>query len=303
MIDFKEKIKKFTSEPGRVFGLIYPYILVVIIGIGFIYLSNLDNIARQNVTPIPPDTTQVTDLPVVEPRTIPPVNIIEVSKSTPELLAQGKENYTTICASCHGEQGLGDGPAGISLNPLPRNFTNKDGWKNGPKLSQIYQTLEAGIPGSGMISYNYLPPVDRIALAHYIRDTFVPDPPVNSEGELMALDQTYSLSQGKEIPAQIPVQKAVDIIVKESSTSIQDISQKLSKIYSNRNVAQIFGKITSNEIKALTTLNSNKSWKQDYQRFINSIVYNVNRNGFINNIFKLSSNDWDLLYSYMNGLF
>ncbi len=303
MIDFKSEIEKFKSEPGRVFGLIYPYLLVVIVGIGFIYLSNLDNIARQNVTPVPPDTTKVTDLPVIEPRIIPPINILEVSKTTPELLAKGKENFTTICASCHGEEGKGNGTAGVSLNPLPRNFISKEGWKNGPKLSQIYQTLEEGIPGSGMISYNYLPPLDRIALAHYIRDTFVPDPPVNSESELLALDQTYSLSQGKEIPAQIPVQKAMDLIVKESSTSIQDISQKLNQINSNSNFAQMFSSITSNEIKALTTLDSDKSWKQDYQRFINSIVYNVNRNGFNNNIFKLSSNDWDLLYSYMNGLF
>lgn len=34
-------------------------------------------------------------------------------------LERGKTLYTTNCASCHGEGGLGDGPAGSALNPPP----------------------------------------------------------------------------------------------------------------------------------------------------------------------------------------
>ena len=37
-------------------------------------------------------------------------------------LADGKTNFETLCASCHGPQGAGDGPAGAALNPPPRNF-------------------------------------------------------------------------------------------------------------------------------------------------------------------------------------
>jgi len=33
--------------------------------------------------------------------------------------AAGKEVYTTNCASCHGDSGKGDGPAGASLDPKP----------------------------------------------------------------------------------------------------------------------------------------------------------------------------------------
>ena len=36
--------------------------------------------------------------------------------------ADGKTNFETLCASCHGPQGAGDGPAGAALNPAPRNF-------------------------------------------------------------------------------------------------------------------------------------------------------------------------------------
>lgn len=304
MNDLKNKINEFKSEPGRVFGLIYPYVLIVMVAVGLYYISNLNQIARQNVNPALPDTTKQKDLKVVESRTIPPINILEISKPTDELISKGKETFTTICASCHGEDGRGDGPASTALNPKPRDFTSKENWKNGPKLSQIYRTLEEGISVSGMISYNYLAPVERVAVAHYVRQTFVPDPPIDTENELLALDQTYSLSQGKEIPAQIPVQSAIDIMVNENKTTVGDIAQKVSKInISSEKGAQLFKLVAQNQFKAVSTLSSTTDWKQDYQKFVHSLIYNVNENGFNNNLFELSSNDWDLFYNYMNGLF
>ncbi len=39
-------------------------------------------------------------------------------------LAGGKKTYQTFCFTCHGAKGKGDGPAGASLKPKPRNFTD-----------------------------------------------------------------------------------------------------------------------------------------------------------------------------------
>lgn len=36
-----------------------------------------------------------------------------------ESASRGEEIYTIQCASCHGDDGLGDGLAGASLDPLP----------------------------------------------------------------------------------------------------------------------------------------------------------------------------------------
>ena len=38
--------------------------------------------------------------------------------------AAGKVVYTANCASCHGDSGKGDGPAGASLNPKPADLTD-----------------------------------------------------------------------------------------------------------------------------------------------------------------------------------
>jgi mono/diheme cytochrome c family protein len=34
----------------------------------------------------------------------------------------GADVYKTNCASCHGDTGLGDGPAGAALDPAPKNL-------------------------------------------------------------------------------------------------------------------------------------------------------------------------------------
>jgi mono/diheme cytochrome c family protein len=36
----------------------------------------------------------------------------------------GKQIFTTICITCHGPAGKGDGPAAIALNPPPKDLTD-----------------------------------------------------------------------------------------------------------------------------------------------------------------------------------
>ena len=38
--------------------------------------------------------------------------------------AKGEAHYKTLCISCHGEKGDGNGPAGAAMNPKPGNFTD-----------------------------------------------------------------------------------------------------------------------------------------------------------------------------------
>ncbi len=84
MADNQNKMNKIFSDikanPSKLFGLLYPYMLLIGLAIGIIYISNINNISRQNVPPKLQDTTEVKDLPVVEPKTIPPIDIMALSK-------------------------------------------------------------------------------------------------------------------------------------------------------------------------------------------------------------------------------
>jgi hypothetical protein len=88
--------------------------------------------------------------------------------SSPEMIAFGKEKYKMNCAVCHGDGGRGDGPAGASLNPKPRDFVEGK-WKKSGSAKDIFITIRDGLPGTMMAPFKHLPVVDRWAITHFVR--------------------------------------------------------------------------------------------------------------------------------------
>ena len=299
--DFINKVKE---NPGTLFGFLYPYILTIIVIIGLYYVAKVGNIAINKTSAFIPDTTVIVDLPIVQARTVPPVDIIKMKDPTDELLQKGKELYTTNCASCHNETGAGGGPAAVGMNPAPRNFTSADGWKNGRTLSAIYTTLEEGIEGSSMISYNFLTPQDRISLAHYIRKEFMQEPPVDSNDDLSALNSLYNLSAGMEVPAQIPVSVAMEIISSENIQKANNLNDAMSLIAADKTEypVKLFEDVIDNEKLALSSLINSNNWKASDQTFLEFVTLNLNQNGFNSKVFDLSDGDRNLLFSYLRQI-
>jgi mono/diheme cytochrome c family protein len=155
-----------------------------------------------------------TDYPAMAREVIPPIDPATVMTPNPALLTRGKNLFAQTCATCHGPEGKGDGPGGLGLNPKPRNFTAGTGWKNGTRLEDIYKTLDEGIKGSSMVSYNYLTKKDRMALAHVVQSLGAFDHGANDPKAIAALEKLFA-SAGEVIPNRIPVARAVDALCRE----------------------------------------------------------------------------------------
>lgn len=302
----KEKREEIRNDPGKIFGLVYPYILIIGLGIGLFYVNKMNFIGIQEIPAALPDTTVApAELTLQESKSVPAADITKLSQPNDSLVQIGKKIFGTTCIACHGTDGRGDGPVSAGLNPAPRNFTNKEGWINGPKLTSIYQTLQEGIKGSAMVAYQQFSPAEKFALAHYIRTAFVPDPPPATSEDLAMLDQLYNLSRKLYIPAQIPVVDAEKLIIEENQKKVNEIKGLMGRIGNDKNTpaADLFNEITSNRERALTILLNSDDWKNNEQDFINIIVNNVNQDGFNGRVFNLTDSEWNELYNYLKSIF
>lgn len=275
----KEKVEEIKNSPGTIFGLVFPYFLVIGLIIGLYFVSNLEFISRQKVQQVLLDTVKVQDLTTQESRLIPPVDLNQIKTASAELLAEGENLYKINCASCHGETGTGGGPASVGMNPAPRNFTSKDGWKNGTKLSGIYTTLKEGITGSAMISYDFLKPQEKFSVAHYIRKNFIPEPDNDTDDDLKSLDALYNLSAGTFVPAQIPVSAAEQIKLSEFNKENQVYAQIFNKFIENPNKGNVESYLL-NKKAALMLLIKDSNWKQSPSNLKNLAVKNLENNIF-----------------------
>jgi mono/diheme cytochrome c family protein len=63
--------------------------------------------------------------------------------------AAGQQIYATNCATCHGDRGLGDGPAAPALNPRPTNLAQGP-YRHGGTFDEWVAVVKNGIPGTAM---------------------------------------------------------------------------------------------------------------------------------------------------------
>jgi mono/diheme cytochrome c family protein len=311
MIGEKDDINLEVVEKKKIilgfYGMFYVIILVLIAALGWFYLNNIEAFTREKVTPLAKlkDTTKaIEDVAMLKGSISAPVDIFKESISTPEKIAKGKTLFETNCSSCHGVEGKGDGVAGKTLNPPPRNFHELTGWTNGPTFSKIFKTLQEGIIARGMASYNSLPAEDRIAMIHYIR-TFRNDFPAIEQNELKELDKTYSLSSGVKQPSQIPVKLAEEKILIEDSVSLNKIKNMVDKIDSDKTSkgAEKFKNISYDINRSLSAFASSKRWNENETQFVKFVTTDPKSKGFKPAVISLSSEDWSMLFGYVKSLF
>lgn len=87
-------------------------------------------------------------------------------KKLPDL-QRGAKLYQEQCASCHGNEGRGDGPLATTLDPAPIAFTDRERARE-RSLFSLHQSITRGVEGTSMASFAALSEDDRWALAFYI---------------------------------------------------------------------------------------------------------------------------------------
>ncbi|MGD8859525.1 MAG: c-type cytochrome [Myxococcales bacterium] len=76
----------------------------------------------------------------------------EAAKEAAEQVAaqdfDAKQTFNTVCATCHGTSGHGDGPAGKALDPKPASFAEPEFWETRDR-DHIIKVVKNGGPSVG----------------------------------------------------------------------------------------------------------------------------------------------------------
>lgn len=172
-----------------------------------------------------------------------------------ESLERGSELYTVNCVSCHGDGGMGDGPAGSALDPAPSPIAHSSQMMADDYL--FWRISEGGVPfGTSMPAWAVIDEQSRWDLINYMRalgDGTVQ--PVSGMGGA-AYDPEIQAAQQAEILA-----KAVerDVITKEEAevfTTVHDAVEQYR--IAHPEVMQSSGNATEREAKILAALMEEK---------------------------------------------
>jgi high-affinity iron transporter len=68
-------------------------------------------------------------------------------------LAAGRRLYTKNCASCHGDDGMGNGPAARGMNPVPPALGSAE-LMHDVSPARMYRVVTVGIAGTPMVSWS-----------------------------------------------------------------------------------------------------------------------------------------------------
>lgn len=300
--DFRDLLRK----PHKLFGYSYIFFVLILSVLGISYVQNLTSIGKNSVPPmvVIDSSSFVKDIPFQTARSLPPIDVMKVATPTPELVDKGKELFRTNCASCHGDDGQGDGPTAGTLTPKPRNFHLLGEWKNGSKVSQIFKTLQEGIPGTAMAAFDYLPPLERFALIHFVRSLSAGHP-TDLQAELLGLETTYQLSKGSNSSGQIPVKKAARIIEAETAPEVATVAGMVGGLERQAKSAglQVFEQVARDRKRIFTGLLFNgSSAVQSVDQLVKIVTAEPTQLGFRAGVVRLSASEWTALHQFLNEL-
>jgi cytochrome c oxidase cbb3-type subunit III len=88
--------------------------------------------------------------------------------SSDPLLLEGRSIYMARCATCHGQEGRGDGATAGSLSGPPVGNLTDGKWKHGGKPREVMAVISKGVDGTRMTGWGQVldPPQLRAVTAY-----------------------------------------------------------------------------------------------------------------------------------------
>ncbi len=125
----------------------------------------------------------------------------------------GRQEYSIQCVSCHGAEGLGDGPAGAAVGA--RNFhDDPDEWVNGTSALALFNSLQAGV-GNNMPSYAHLPDETVWNLVYYMQAELIPEENIEELTDAQ-IDEACRALSAPPRPPSIPIEKAMEFLAMDA---------------------------------------------------------------------------------------
>lgn len=120
---------------------------------------------------------------------------IEIAPQDYPLISEGQRIFAQNCASCHGNSGMGDGPAGQALSPKPANFHESER-QSASSPFQYFNTIRLGVPGTAMPSFPSLSDKEIWSLAFFVK-SLGHQKPEGKLSEVLSLAQVSSLKDAE----------------------------------------------------------------------------------------------------------
>ncbi|MBX3706717.1 MAG: cytochrome c/FTR1 family iron permease [Pseudomonadales bacterium] len=117
---------------------------------------------------------------------------LALTPARPPQIAVGRALYATHCATCHGDEGRGDGPGAVGLAPAPSDFHDLDRMARRSAYG-LYSTITLGVDGTAMGPYGHLGDDERWALAFFVASMGTPETRVEDGARLWSRGEAHGL--------------------------------------------------------------------------------------------------------------
>lgn len=149
---------------------LYGFYLSIVIGIAYLYVYHYSDIGmsqhEEYVAEMREGEKVKAAFAARQANNIDEKNLVALLDE--QSLRLGMDEFTRVCAACHGKEGQG------GVGP---NLTDKY-WLHGGSMPEIYKTIKNGVPEKGMIAWkNQMQPVTMHQIASYIETLQGTNPP------------------------------------------------------------------------------------------------------------------------------